>query len=590
MKAGLIANLQISKKLFLLSGVFTLGLFVVVAYSISMMSTIGLKGPADTKASVLASRSTLLLLVIAGVVLLCAIALAIAISAGISRPARRIAAFTLAVADGDLTQKLAIQRNDEIGKLAEALNIMIVKMTATVASIQQTAEQVASSSEQISSNAIRLAEGAQNQASTLVETSASVEELSASVQQVSGNAQSQAAAVEEGSSSMTQVHTSIEDVSRNLSEIAKLAGQSVEKAMQGAKSVQQVMEGIGLISTSSEKIGGIVTVISDIADQTNLLALNASIEAARAGEHGRGFAVVADEVSKLADRSSASTKEIESLIKESGKNVLKGVEIAEGSHGAMEQIRAASQKVQEMIAGLSTSMSQQVEAIKELAQALENVSEMSQSISAATEQQTSSAKQVATAVEEVSTVTQSAAVASEQMSVSTERMTYMAQELIQLATKFRIPENGAGKETDTFDAVHIDKAIAAHGLWKVRLRDAIHTGKSGFQAESVRRDDQCEFGKWLSSLPRGVKETDIGRQVVSCHAQYHQMVAHILEQAVSGRKQEAERAMESRGELAALSSQLTQAMMAWKESFSSENTSKGNGNGKGALSLELVRK
>ncbi len=71
------------------------------------------------------------------------------------------------------------------------------------------------------------------------------------------------------------------------------------------------MEAIKAISSSFEKIAGIVNVIGDIADQTNLLALNASIEAARAGEHGRGFAVVADEVSKLADRSASCTKEIE---------------------------------------------------------------------------------------------------------------------------------------------------------------------------------------------------------------------------------------------------------------------------------------
>jgi len=179
-------------------------------------------------------------------------------------------------------------------------------------------------------------------------------------------------------------------------------------------------------------------VIADIADQTNLLSLNASIEAARAGEHGRGFAVVADEVSKLADRSASSTKEIEGLIRESVKNVSRGVETAKGSQMAMEQIRAASQKVKEMITGLSDSMQQQVGAVQELSKALTNISEMSQSISAATEEQTTNAKQVSKAVENVNDVTQSAASAAEEMSSATEQLASMAQELQKMTAQFKI--------------------------------------------------------------------------------------------------------------------------------------------------------
>ncbi len=117
----------------------------------------------------------------------------------------------------------------------------------------------------------------------------------------------------------------------------------------------------------------------------------------------------------------------------------------------------------------------------------------------------------------------------------------------------------------------INKAIAAHGVWKQRLRQAIDSGASEFTVENVQPDNRCDFGRWLNSLPVGDKSCEHWKNVQGLHARFHIEAARILNLAIQGNQQEAEKALAFDSQFANLSAMLTSSMVKWKAHLGVKN-------------------
>lgn len=318
-----------------------------------------------------------LILIIIGVVIISVISFAVFyISSKISKPIQSIADTLQHISQKDLTVSILkehMARGDEIGILANSLNVMKNSLTEIIHDLSDVASNMAASSEEIASTAHNLADGAQTQSASVEQTSASMEELNSSAVQVSSNA---------------------DDIKNKTSELFHTAQENSNLVSNAVSSMEKIKE-------SSTLISEILNVINDISDQTNLLALNAAIEAARAGEHGRGFAVVADEISKLAEKSTENSKEIEKLIKKSIVDVDAGSNVVKKSGHAFNSIISGVEENSKLVEEITRAVDQQQKGSQEVQTAIENISDITQSNSASAEEMAASTTELQDQAEKI---------------------------------------------------------------------------------------------------------------------------------------------------------------------------------------------
>jgi methyl-accepting chemotaxis protein len=241
----------------------------------------------------------------------------------------------IASGEGDLSRRMPVESEDEVGALAEAFNRFVSSLNSTMLKVRDSSALIANASAEIASGNFDLSARTEHQASNLEETAAAMEELTSTVKQNSANAE----------------------------EANKLVAATSDAAVKGGQVVEGVVDMMGQITASSQKMSDIIGVIDGIAFQTNILALNAAVEAARAGEQGRGFAVVASEVRSLAQRSAAAAKEIKELIVDSVGKVEAGGKLVDTAGLAMNDIVKSVQHVATLMAEITTASHEQSDGI-----------------------------------------------------------------------------------------------------------------------------------------------------------------------------------------------------------------------------------
>jgi len=331
---------------------------------------------------------------------------------GVTRPINSVAAMLkdIASGDGDLTQRLAYSKKDELGELVNWFNRFLDKLQPTIAQIKQSITEARGTADQSSAIARQTSEGMQVQFREIDQVATASNEMSATAHDVANSASNAASAARGADQSAREGMQIIEKSTRDITILAEEVSRAVGE--------------VEALAVNSEQIGSVLEVIRSIAEQTNLLALNAAIEAARAGESGRGFAVVADEVRNLAKRTQDSVEEIRLVIER----------IQSGTRGVVATMHSSQSQAQSN----AGQIHQAVQALGKISDAVTVISDMNLQIASAAEQQSAVAEEVNRNVSAIRTVTETLTGQATESAAISSQLNALASQQMKLMDQFKV--------------------------------------------------------------------------------------------------------------------------------------------------------
>lgn len=293
----------------------------------------------------------------------------------------------IAEGEGDLTKRIRINEEDEIGDLADAFNQFVDKLHKMIQTITNHTSNVNESAEELAALSVKANNTTQNVSSQTNAVSQTTEHTTDKINSIAKNTNEMSKSVITVASSIEEMNASLNEVARNCQKESQIAAQANSQAESTQKMMQRLDE-------SSKKIGSVIELINSIADQTNLLALNATIEAASAGEAGKGFAVVANEVKELAKQTAQATEEISVQISEMTLITNDSIKSIDDITKIIEEVNVTSQTI-------VTSVEQQSATINEIANTIGGASNFAAEISSNVSETASGLNEVTSNIQQV---------------------------------------------------------------------------------------------------------------------------------------------------------------------------------------------